>query len=83
MSDQPYPGYPPSYRVVPQIGNYTRTCLVIELLSDRKLDDLQVAQIRERLEATIQNTCAAFVERSDVITPNRFDRSLLDGLRLP
>jgi hypothetical protein len=81
--NNPYPGYPPNYRVVPQIGNYIRTCLVIELLSQDKLNDLQLTQIRERLEATIQNAYAATIERCDVVTANRFDRSLRDGLRLP
>ena len=83
MSNKPYPGHPPSYRVIPKVGDYTRTCLVIELLSQDALDDVQMAQICERLEATIDKTCLASVEHFDVVMPNRFDRLLRGGLRLP
>ena len=82
-NNTPYPGYTPSYKVVSKIGNYARTCFVVELLSLGELDEIQCAQIRERIEATIQHTRVATVEKIDVVAPNRFDRLLRDGLRLP
>lgn len=84
MSKKPYPGYPPSYRVVDNTGGYTRTCLVIELLSLGALDSAQLALLQEQLEATVEKVKKqlAVVEVSQVVLPDRFDPVLREGLRL-
>lgn len=84
MSKRPYPGYPPSYRKVDETGGYTRTCLVVELLSLGSLDAVQMALVQEQLEATVERLRRqlAVVEVSQVVTPDRFDPTLREGLRL-
>jgi hypothetical protein len=81
----PYPGFPPSYKIVDETGGYRRTCLVIEFLSLGTLDNTQMALIQERLEACvdiIQRSLMATVERAQVVTPDRFDPVVREGLRL-
>ncbi len=78
----PYPGYPPSYRHVDKTGGYVRTCLVVELLSGGGLTDAELAYVTEQLEATLSRVLPAVIEKSQVVTPARFDRPLKDGLRL-
>jgi len=82
---KPYPGYPPSYKTISKVGNYVRQCLVVELLSIDGLNNVQIAQIKERLEATIADikTKIPIIERSDIVSQDRFDPVLRQGLRLP
>lgn len=82
MSKPPYPPYPPSYQKVHHTGGYSRTCLVVELLALEDLDGAQLAYIQEQLEATLSRLLPAVLEKSQVVTPDRFDRPLCDGLRL-
>jgi len=82
MGDRPYPTYPPSYRVVEQTGNYHRNCLVVELLSQRRLTDAQLCQICERVEAALSHLTIADLESCEAVPPQRFDRPLREGLRL-
>jgi hypothetical protein len=85
MSKKPYPGYPPNYRVVDETGGYYRTCLVIELLSIGSLSNTEMALVQERLEATVEQLkrdLRATIEASQLVTPDRFDPLLRDGLRL-
>lgn len=84
MSKRPYPGYSPSYHKVDETGGYSRTCLVVELLSLGSLDAVQMALVQEQLEATVERLRRqlAVVEVSQVVTPDRFDRVLREGLRL-
>lgn len=84
MSKSPYPGYPPSYKDVTVVGGYYRTCLVIELISLDKLSGSEIAVILEKLEATIEKLKTSMVnlEKSDVVTPDRFDPILRASLRL-
>lgn len=82
---KPYPGFPPSYKVVDETGGYRRTCLVIEFLSLGSLDNTQMALVRERLEACVEGiskSLLATVEGAKVVTPDQFDPVLCDGLRL-
>jgi hypothetical protein len=81
----PYPGFPPSYKVVDETGGYKRTCLVIEFLSIGALDKVQMALIQERLEACvagIHRSLVSTVEKAQVVTPDRFDPIVCEGLRL-
>ena len=78
----PYPGYPPSYCIVNNTGGYDRTCLVVELLSLGVLTDHQLTHIKEQLEATLNRLLPAIVDKSQVVTPNRFDTLLRSGLRV-
>jgi hypothetical protein len=84
MSKKQYPDYPPSYREVPKIGGYFRQCLVVELLCLQELDNTQLAQVQERLEAALSNLpLNSIVEKTEVVTSDRFDPVLRQGLRLP
>lgn len=81
---KPYPSFHPSYKTVPKVGGYARECLVVELLSLDKLDQTQLAQIREQLEAAIDNLhINAIIEKKEVVTSDRFDPLVRQGLRLP
>ena len=84
MTKKQYPGYPPSYKEVPKMGGYSRQCLVVELLSLDKLDNTQIAQIQERLEAALSSLhLSSIIEKTEVVTADRFDPILRRGLRLP
>ena len=81
---KPYPGYTPNYKIIPKVGGYFRECLVVELLCPDKLDRIQLAQIQERLEAALESlNINAIVEKKEVVTSDRFDPILRQGLRLP
>lgn len=81
----PYPGYPPSFTVVKRIGGFDRYCLVIELLSLGELSPIQIAMVKEQLEATLEKLrlSMAVIEKSQVVVPDRFDTLVRQGLRLP
>lgn len=84
-SKKPYPGFPPNYRDVEDTGGYRRTCFVLEFMSLGPLEPAEMAMINEQMEALAdklrQNMVA--IEKADFVTPDRFDRILRDGLRLP
>ncbi len=82
MSKESYPGMAPSYKSVHKTGGYSRTCLVVEMLSLGNLDATQLAYVQEQLEAALARILPAVVEKSQVVTPDRFDPILRDGLRL-
>lgn len=82
MSKILYPGFPPSFKMVDKTGGYNRICLVVELLANGGLDSAQLAYIQEQLEATLNRVLPALVEKSQVVTPDRFDLVLKEGLRL-
>lgn len=82
MSKAPYPGYPPSYSVIPILGGHQRTCLVIELLSGG-LSTTDLTHISEQLEAFLLGRFKSVIEKVKVVTPEQFDGLLLRGLRLP
>lgn len=81
---KPYPGFPPSYRAVQQTGGYSRTCVVIELLSNGVLGSSEMAMIQEQLEAILCRLQQGmpYIEKTDVVLPDRFDPVLKEGLRL-
>jgi len=81
---KPYPGYSPSYRSVDKTGGCTRSCFVVEFLSLGTLEPAQKAMIEEQLSAMVAKLATGMptVEKSEVIVQDRFDRKLLDGLRL-
>ena len=84
MSRSPYPGYPPSFKIVDKTGDYHRTCIVIEFLNHKQLDNMELALIQEKLEAYAQRLMQSIVtlESVKVVLPDQFDPLLLQGLRL-
>lgn len=80
MTKPPYPGYPPQFRRVDKTGGYDRTCLVIELISDGRLEPAQLAHLQEQMEALLAKF--AHLEKYQVVTPDQFDGLLRDGLRV-
>lgn len=82
MNEKPYPGHPPNLVGIHRSGNYYRTCLVVELLTQDRLTDVELSQVQEYIEAILDNKCKAVVDKYDVVQPGRFDRMLLEGLRL-
>ncbi len=85
MANEPYPGYPPSYRVVDSVGGFSRTCLAVEFLSLGRLEPAQLAIVTEQLEATVAKLrdSVTTIKAGELITPDRFDPLLRQGLRLP
>jgi hypothetical protein len=67
---------------VDKTGGYDRTCIVVELLSDGRLDAAQLAYVQEQLEMTLARVLPSAIEKSQVITPDRFDPMLREGLRV-
>ncbi len=82
MAKAPYPGYSPTFRVVDKTGGYNRTCVVVEFLSNGQLDSAQLAYVQEQLETVLVKMLPSVVEKSQVVTPDRFDLKLREGLRL-
>jgi len=80
---KPYPGYPPNYKSVDKHGGFNRNCLVIEILSLDGLGNTSIALIKEQIEATLARlTTSVGIEKVEVVSEERFDRFLKDGLRL-
>ncbi len=81
---KPYPGFNPNYSYVPEIDGKKRRCMVLEILSDEKLTDAEMAIIAERLEAALDAVKLLTKKHVEIecISENRFDTLLLDGLRL-
>jgi hypothetical protein len=84
VTKAPYPGYPPSYKTVKETAGYRRNCLVLELLTLGELEPVALALIQEQLEATLERLGEQlpYLERTDVVLPDRFDPVLKEGLRL-
>lgn len=82
MNDKPYPGYTPNMVGVHRTGDYYRTCFVVELLTRQRLTDTEMHQVQEYIEAILDDRCKSTVDKYDVVQPKRFDRMLLEGLRL-
>ena len=57
---------------------------MVEVLSSVELTPVELAQIRELMEATIDTLKRRIVsvEKSQVVMPNRFDTLLRAGLRI-
>lgn len=85
MTRKPYPGFPPNYREVEDTGGYRRTCFVVEFMSLGPLEPAQIAMIDEQMAALVDKLRQGIVtvEKAQFVTPDRFDRVLCDGLRLP
>lgn len=84
MTKAPYPGFPPNNREVTTVNGRTRQCLVVELRSLGALSDGQMAVIREQLEATVDRLKSkiSVLDQSELISQDRFDPMLVEGLRL-
>jgi hypothetical protein len=84
MSKRPYPGYAPNYRHVDKLGGFYRSCFIIDILSLNSLSPTQLAMIQEQIEASVSTISKNMrdIERAEVVTPDRFDKLLKDGLRL-
>ena len=78
---KPYPGYP-NYKTVDKIGGYHRTCVVIELLSLERLNNCELASIKEQLELVLSKLSKSNIEKTDVVLPDRFDHVLNNSLKL-
>lgn len=84
MSKRPYPGYAPNYRHVDKLGGFHRSCFIIDILSLDNLSPAQLAMIQEQIEAAMSTIASNMrdIEKAEVVTPDRFDKLLKDGLRL-
>jgi len=82
---KPYPGYPPNYANVGKTAGFTRTCFILEFLSLGPLEPAQKAMVEEQVSALADKLAKGLVnvEKAEFIPSKRFDRKLLDGLRLP
>lgn len=58
---------------------------MVELLCIDNLDNAQLAQVLEKLEAAVSNIQSKIpiIERTEVVAESRFDPILRAGLRLP
>jgi hypothetical protein len=85
MTKKPYPGFSPNFLKVGEIGGLKRTCFVLEALSTEVLGTTQIAMIEEQISATADRLVNSMpnVEKAEFVTPDRFDRVLANGLRLP
>lgn len=83
MGRKPYPPYPPNYRIVDEIGGYSRRCFVLELLY-LKYESKEEAQIFEEIELAVSNILRKHqnVDKFELIKQDRFDTDLSSGLRL-
>jgi hypothetical protein len=85
MPHEPYPGISPLYKVVSHTAGFSRTCLVIELLSVGGLSEEQLSFIRDQVDGFMERlgSSLAELEKSKTIIPQQFDTLLRQGLRLP
>ena len=76
----PYPNYPPCYKIVRQLGGVHRTCLVVELSTESRLDNAAMAIIEDKITMMLQKDSR--INRVDVVGEGRFSIQLLQALRL-
>jgi len=79
-----YPGYPPNYLSVKSTSGYSRDCMVIDVLSLAPLEPAELAVLEEQISALLSNLTVKMpnLHKCELITSGRFDRILMDGLRL-
>lgn len=79
----PYPGYPPSFEFVDKIGGYNRDVLVIELLKEIPITNVDLAYLKEQIEALLQKAASdnKIISKSGVYTSDTFDTDLRKALR--
>ena len=81
MPATPYPPFSPHLKTVEIVGDYNRTCLVLELCTLRPLGTVKLAQIEDAIAMTLSK----FVEigKADVVHAHRFTAPLSTALHLP
>ena len=79
----PYPGYPPSFGIVDKVGGYNRDVLVIELLKDVPITNVDLAYLKEQIEALLQKIALdhKIVSKCEIYTSDTFDTDLRKALR--
>lgn len=79
----PYPGYNPNFKNVRKRKGLHRSVIVLEILSKKPLNTTARALVTEQVEAKIdQLTGKNGIVEFDVVTDDRFDVLLQQGLRL-
>lgn len=81
---RPYPGYSPNQKSVTTTGGYHRNCLVIDILSLAQMNPAEIAMLEEQVSAQLAKLSKTMpnIHKCELITPDRFDRILSEGLRL-
>lgn len=84
MSNTPYPGFPPNFKIIDEINGLSRQCFVVEIRSRDQLSQEHIAMIKEQVEGTINKLKSKIttIENMELVYQDRFDRVLTDGLRL-
>lgn len=79
----PYPGFNPSFKNVKKRNGNFRTVLVLEVLSKKHLTQTIRALISEQVEAKLDQLMGrnGLIDY-DVVSDDRFDVLLQDGLRM-
>lgn len=80
----PYPGYPPNIKCVSETAGYKRDCMVIDILSLESLLPAEKAMIEEQISAHLAKLTQIIpnIHRCELVTSDRFDKILANGLRI-
>lgn len=83
MVRPPYPGFPPCYQIVDKIAGMNRDVLVIEILKELPITNIDLAYLKEQIEAVLQKAASnnKIIDRSAVYTSDTFDTELRKALR--
>lgn len=81
---KPYPGFAPNIKSVIETAGYKRSCMVVDILSLHALEPAEIAMLEEHLSAFLDKLTRIIpnIHRCELVTPDRFDKILTDGLRL-
>jgi len=80
----PYPGFDPRYKVVKRTAGYERDCMVLDILSLDTLNNAERSVIQEQLSGFVLSLIKKMpnLHRCELVTSDRFDKMLAQGLRL-
>lgn len=82
MSLPPYPGFSPSFTVVDTVDGCFRECIVLDILTELPISKPELAHITEMIEAYVHSLHISNISGCQVVTKERFDPLLSNGLRL-
>ena len=80
MTKAPYPGFPPSYKVVDKLGGMKRQVWVLEVCTDDGLDPISMAKHEDEFAMLIESKFPE-VKASKLVRSDRFDTDLRRAMR--
>lgn len=80
MAKVPYPGFPPSYKIVDKLGDMKRQVWVLEICTDDGLDPIRMANLEDEFAMLIESRFPE-IKANRVVRSDQFDTDLRRAMR--